>query len=708
MKRKALFVGVDQYEDASIHDLQCAANDAALMLAQFRAIGYEARLLPNPNRDQVIKEFKKMTEGLGEGDEFLFYFAGHGFSAPGGNDHLLFCRDDQYAHIQFNSAGIPFGLLQYMTERTGVSRMFILDACRSNPLTTRGAGQTRDLLPAVDSYVKNVRSGGLAVMRSCGQGQCALELPSEGRGVFSLAMDEVIDSSRKSGRELIFDQSFAQSVYGRMTAIAREKRLPLDQTPEMKMSANWGRVVLVAGRTTVAPQIVKCPACGFRNEESATFQCRVCGRDYLCKRHYNALSNCCAECAGKGSGTEPRPNGDRTLGDILRNARQSKKLSVAQVAKATGMLARIVEDLENNDYRRIPASIYGRGFVRLYAECVGIDPAPLIQMFSSAYENPATLPETPVLRAGETKQIVLPGGVKMEFRWCPPGSFEMGSPMGESFRDGGEVRHRVTLTTGFWMGRFPVTREQWDSVMETNPADGKMEQRARDVVVELLGVDASQVTRNALFIDDLGADSLDAVELIMAFEEEFGLSIPEEEAEKLTTFGKALDYLKTKGCDKDGKQLPEQNVSWLGCQAFIQKVNATLGCGMRLPTEAEWEYACRAGTNSPYSGTGSLEGMGWYLGNSGGEPHPVGQKGSNVWGLQDMHGNVSEWCADWYGSYPGGSVTDPAGPFAGMYRVIRGGSWSQEARFCRSASRSWGGPNHRDYNLGFRVVLADN
>ncbi|MBR4171228.1 MAG: acyl carrier protein [Kiritimatiellae bacterium] len=705
MKRKALFVGVDQYDDGSIHDLQCAANDAALILSQFRAIGYEAGLLTNPNRDQVMKEFVRMTEGLGAGDEFLFYFAGHGFIAPGG-EHLLFCRDDFYENIQFNYAGIPFGMLQAKTERTGFNRMFILDACQSNPFTTRGTEQTRDLLPSADSYVKNVRSGGLAVMRSCAPGECALELPSERRGVFSLALDRVIDGCRRNGGELAFDQSFAQLVYGKMGEIARENRLRLNQTPEIKMSANWGHVVLVAGRTTVSPRIVKCPSCGFRNEESETFQCRICGRDYLCKRHYEASSNCCAECAAKGTANVSQPTGDSTLGEILRNAREAKKLSVAQVASATGLLAQIIQDLENDDYRRVQASIYGKGFVRLYAECVGLDAKPLVKMFLSVYGDAPSVPPPPVLRAGETKQIVLPGQVKMEFRWCPPGTFEMGSPMSESGRDGREVRHRVTLTKGFWMGRFPVTREQWDSVMETNPSAGTMERKARDVVIEQLGVDAGQVTRNASFVSDLGADSLDAVELVMGFEEEFGATISEEEAEKLTTFGKVLDYLKSKGFADGEKQLPQQNVSWLSCQAFVEKVNAVTGCGMRLPTEAEWEYACRAGTNTPYSGTGSLDGMGWYGGNSGNEPHPVGTKASNAWGLYDMHGNVCEWCADWYGDYPSRSVTDPVGPSQGTYRVIRGGSWKHDADLCRSASRSWGGPGHRDHNLGFRVVLV--
>lgn len=156
-----------------------------------------------------------------------------------------------------------------------------------------------------------------------------------------------------------------------------------------------------------------------------------------------------------------------------------------------------------------------------------------------------------------------------------------------------------------------------------------------------------------------------------------------------------------------GEQNPVDRVSWNDGQEFLKKVNALVpGGGFRLPTESEWEYACRAGSTGDYAGTGKLDDMGWYGGNSENKTHPVGAKKPNAWGLFDMHGNVYEWCADWKGEYPAGVVTDPSGPEQGSSRVLRGGSWYFNASVCRSASRLEDAPVTRHYSYGFRVALG--
>jgi formylglycine-generating enzyme required for sulfatase activity len=158
-----------------------------------------------------------------------------------------------------------------------------------------------------------------------------------------------------------------------------------------------------------------------------------------------------------------------------------------------------------------------------------------------------------------------------------------------------------------------------------------------------------------------------------------------------------------------GDNHPVDSVSWDDVQDFIKVLNKMIGESRYcLPTEAQWEYACRAGTTTAYYTGDSEEDLtraGWYEKNSGSQTHPVGEKEPNAWGLYDMHGNVFEWCNDWYGAYPSGTVTDPAGPVSGSLRVIRGGAWDFDAGYCRSASRYWRDPADRGGYLGFRLVL---
>ena len=152
-----------------------------------------------------------------------------------------------------------------------------------------------------------------------------------------------------------------------------------------------------------------------------------------------------------------------------------------------------------------------------------------------------------------------------------------------------------------------------------------------------------------------------------------------------------------------GADCPVEQVSWYEVQAFVRRLNAREGTAKyRLPTEAEWEYAARAGTLGDRYG--ALHRIAWHVYNSGDRAHPVGLKAPNGWGLYDMLGNVWEWVQDRYGDYPGGSVTDPAGSATGYSRVFRGGSASWDARYCRSAFRFRNSPDFRSGNIGFRLL----
>jgi formylglycine-generating enzyme required for sulfatase activity len=189
-----------------------------------------------------------------------------------------------------------------------------------------------------------------------------------------------------------------------------------------------------------------------------------------------------------------------------------------------------------------------------------------------------------------------------------------------------------------------------------------------------------------------------------------------------------------------GDNLPVEQVSWYDAVNYCNVRSRSEGLtpvytvsgtdvtwnrsanGYRLPTEAEWEYACRAGTTTPYSSGSSVDAAGWYSNNSGSTTHPVGTKQVNVWGLYDMHGNVYEWCWDEYKSYvalgESGYIFLVSGSQAGDYsdassdvspaadRVLRGGSWSYSGRYARSAYRYGGAPSSRGSGLGFRLVRS--
>ena len=232
------------------------------------------------------------------------------------------------------------------------------------------------------------------------------------------------------------------------------------------------------------------------------------------------------------------------------------------------------------------------------------------------------------------------------------GSFQMGSPSSEPNRDSDETQHWVTITRDFFMQAHEVTQGQWREIMGDNPSS--FSSCGSDCPVE-------------------SVTWYEAVDYANAVSRQQGL----EECYRVSGTSVTFDGL---DCD-----------------------------GYRLPTEAEWEYAARAGTTTAWhcgSSDSCVSGIAWYSSNSASTTHPVGQKSPNAWGLYDMSGNVWEWVWDWYGSYSTGSVTDPLGASSGQYRVRRGGSWGNLARYVRSAFRGLGAPGLRSNILGLRLARS--
>jgi formylglycine-generating enzyme required for sulfatase activity len=270
------------------------------------------------------------------------------------------------------------------------------------------------------------------------------------------------------------------------------------------------------------------------------------------------------------------------------------------------------------------------------------------------------------------------------FALIPAGTFIMGSPADELGRDSDETQHQVTLTRDFFMQRTEVTWAQWNEVR-----NWALDHGYTDLSIGRKGSHGDE--RNSDQDPVTYVSWYDAVKWLNAWSEKEGLQ---------TVYRVNGDIYRT------GGSAPTIDLS---------------ANGYRLPTEAEWEYAARAGTTTAfftgaitYTGSSpvdpSLDLAGWYSGNSdtgdGKKTQPVGQKQANAWGLYDMHGNVWEWCSDRYSSTYPGTVTDPTGPSSGAYRVLRGGSGNNRAGSCRSADRGWSGPDDRSSSYGFRPARS--
>jgi len=263
--------------------------------------------------------------------------------------------------------------------------------------------------------------------------------------------------------------------------------------------------------------------------------------------------------------------------------------------------------------------------------------------------------------------VRLPGGISLQFALVPAGTFQMGSPEGESGRDSDETQHQVTLTRDFLMQTTEVTQAHWRRVMGKDPVD--------------------------LTFKGCGDCPVESVNWFEAVAYANALSRKE---------GRTESYM-LKGCKGEigGADFRCDDVKLTARSPYETT-------GWRLPTEAEWEYAYRDGSSTAwYFGSDSklLGTYAWFDGNSGSTTHPVAQKQPNARGLYDMAGNVWEWCWDWYGSYPG-MATNPVGNGGGSYRVLRGGSWSRDASYARAAGRDYNSPGLRNFYIGFRLARS--
>ena len=267
------------------------------------------------------------------------------------------------------------------------------------------------------------------------------------------------------------------------------------------------------------------------------------------------------------------------------------------------------------------------------------------------------------------KPVITPN-ITIETVTIPAGTFTMGSPESEVNHEIGETQFQVTLSA-FNMSKYEITNTQYASFLNAKSIGSDGLYAAGTYPTEILIYESSDTLVYGLHYD-------------------------------------AGQWFPVVGYENH----PVINVTWFGASEF-----ATYAGG-NLPTEAQWEYACRAGTTGPFNTGDCLSdtqaAYKWTFPYNTcintntinpDKTQVVGSYAANAFGLYDMHGNVWEWCSDWYGTYPTTAQTNPTGVLTGSYRVYRGGSWGNLAQSCRSARRNGRNPDDSDFRTGFRLVL---
>lgn len=602
---KALVIGINDYADPKISDLETPINDATTIAKVLKEkYGFKVELLfdRQATKAAIYKKLRSLAASTRPNDSVLIYFAGHGDFDRTYDDGWWIPADATGGRsvTYFSNLQVQMAMRSMKARHV----LLISDSCYSGTFF----GKSRALPPVIDDryylglYNEKSRWG-----MTSGNKEPVSDAGSEGHSVFAYQLLKELKQSDKPFISI-------QEIYTQIAPIISNNS---EQTPLCRPIRNTGDqggefVFVAAVREDPTPAGTKSKKINMEMELAFWQSIQDSDDPALFQAYLQQFPN--------GSFV---PIAKRKL-EILNPKTGTIHVSGSPYGSKVYLGGNFIGNIP------VAAKIVNQGRHR-------------IEVSADDYER-QTLWVT--LQPGEDKTVdvklkrvaggkTFTNSLGMKFVPIPAGTFVMGSPMDEKGRDNNEVQHRVTLTKGFYLQTTEVSQGQWNAVMGTNPSSFK-------------------------------------------------------------------------NC---GDDCPVERVSWNDVQKFIWKLNLKEGGGKyRLPTEAEWEYACRAGSTKAYSfgnDQSQLSEYAWYDRNSGGKTHPVGLKRPNKWGLYDMHGNIWEWCKDRYNYYPPNAVTNPTGPYLGSSQVIRGGSWGGDPGDVRCADRYRDTPVIRYPSQGFRLLRTE-
>ena len=698
----AILVGVNEYNN--LKNLNYTVADTVMLRDRLVDIGFlkeqisclvsgaDAENLPTKNN--IENQIQLTAKKANEGDLIILTLSGHGVKCKSGKTY--FCPSDTNSvsaeAIEKSCVSIDW-IYETLDKSEATFKLILVDVCRNDPFE---GGISGDDVIGLKGFSNP--PDGIILFQSCEEGTVSYEDDELGRGIFTYTLTQGLN-----GRADI-DQDGSISIMDLLTYTMKEtndyasKRLRTSQKPRFSGQTGDFEIVnlgnLSASERETAENFYQ-EAISLRkgndiegalNKINAAIAINQLSESYFNERA--TILQLLRLQTNVTSGGEKYERPIVTTTDPLKRAWEEVTISVGRRNQLEEERLKLLEDYppthakikaiekliltegvlyagyadQANTYLFAEIEIYNNQIKDYLAQGMREDGKTIrelqaqVMQLTQQKENyvnafqPESYSDIKILFANLKKPnldsvrrgVTTIHGVEYAFRWCPPGTFMMGSPDNETGRYSNETQHKVTLTQGFWILETEVTQEMWKSVMGHNPSKFQ-----------------------------------------------------------------------------DASNHPVEQVSWNDCQEFILKLTASSEYAFSLPTEAQWEYACRAGTTTPFNFGDMLNGM--QANCDGSRPYGTSMEGismkktmavgsypPNALGLYDMHGNVAEWCLDderKY-TYSADDLKDPVGDLYSSSYVTRGGDWDRDATYCRSARRYNDDKSSRNYQYGFRLVLT--